>query len=92
MEVSCLECYKSFKTKNHLKVHKFAVHTEKRFTCEECNKSFKKKDQLKTHSLTHKELKEICYECGISYVHKKDLTKHFKSAHLSKILVTPKRV
>ncbi|XP_041978698.1 gastrula zinc finger protein XlCGF57.1-like [Aricia agestis] len=53
----CKVCGKSFKRKDHFKIHQFTHTGEKTVFCPDCNKGFYRKDHLQKHMIVHARLR-----------------------------------
>ena len=91
----CQDCGKSY-DRNHLKLHREAVHLKKRKECQDCGKSF-----TITHLASHRkysckaknktETKVICHLCGNGYW-KHCLQRHIRRHEYVQCDFCPKRV
>ncbi|XP_071439490.1 uncharacterized protein [Hetaerina americana] len=65
----CVECGKSFRTKEHLKSHGLSHGDVRPFECAVCAKRFKRKSALRTHQLTHSNMapRFACDHCGRAF-------------------------
>lgn len=79
--VTCEECGKVYKTKQKLKEHFDAKHTDKTFQCTQdgCNFVAKSPNQLRHHMTSHEE-RFKCVHCGVRYTSNQNLKQHYASS------------
>ncbi|XP_044761403.1 zinc finger protein 708-like [Coccinella septempunctata] len=74
---TCNICKAKFKTKGHVKYHKFCVGESRPYGCKVCNKSFILKSQLSVHELIHTGKKpHICKICEKAFRESGKLKRH----------------
>ena len=80
----CVECNKTFLTKQSFSTHVKSVHTPVIRECQECGKKLKAKAMLRHMQLVHiKDKKHRCSECPKAFVIKTQLLKHVEQVHQS---------
>lgn len=73
----CNICKSKFKTKNHVRYHKFCLGENKPYLCDVCKKSFVLKSQLQIHELIHSGNKPYaCKVCGKTFREPGKLKRH----------------
>ena len=76
----CLQCEKSFKRKDTLRLHTQSIHDGITYQCRKCNYYATQKERLKRHDeVVHVGRRYECPDCGIMFKYKDDLSKHMKS-------------
>ena len=74
---SCDICFKVFKTRSHLELHKTLHSDGKPFKCSNCDKSYMKSADLTVHMRLHTgERPYSCQECGKTFTSTGTLQKH----------------
>lgn len=74
----CLECTKTFYTRNELRRH-ISEDIFKLFECSQCTNRFTDKSQLKRHECSHNSSKRnsfVCNRCDMSFVRYNQLVRH----------------
>jgi len=80
-ESQCPECYKIFASENYMKIHKSAVHSEKKVVCEVCSEELKE-ISYKGHMRRHNSCTETqCPECNKIFPRAENMEIHFKEIH-----------
>lgn len=79
---TCMTCYKSFASKDTLKIHQ-RIHTgEMPYSCSNCDKSFKSQGAIHVHLRTHtKERPYACSICDFSFSQSGQLKVHIQRRH-----------
>ncbi|XP_062562366.1 zinc finger protein 26-like isoform X2 [Armigeres subalbatus] len=79
---TCCFCQLTFRTKQNLNGHKFAVHRSQKNTteCTECRQIFPSPAHLRQHMLRHRtDLYITCETCGMQFMTNNELQSHLKN-------------
>ena len=83
LHITCDICHKSFTTDRAYVKHRQQIH-EGRYlhVCPMCSKGFTSGSDLQGHINGHNGIRPfVCTDCGLSFFHKKTLTRHIRVRH-----------